>query len=568
MSFRNPLSGNPYDRKQTRDHDYPDIRTNYDISTIKDFFSKVIEGNVTNLEIFLYNNPISVNLLNDGDNALHTLLKTNLPLQQKVNMLKFLISRNANINAQDQMGNTPLHHVCKEYNPQLVHILLNNGANPLVANSLGITPFHLISRGTVSKCLNTKVKDMIEKPVAKHDKKAISELEKLTRKYFDELMKKYKMIPNAPPHEILNLIYWGKNKNGTGLIEDDTFNRIKDYFGHIHSMVRIQLENNPEFDELNQKFLQNVTRISSNIETNDEEKKMELIKERSDMFDKSLTILKKYDSKLFDPIDLKPTFDLGPEMPGLALIDSLAGYIQGEDVDKEFYELPTNYYDQSIMRVHGEPTFNQKLLEEQEENIQLLNETYENMMTTLNTIRETSGNGLLDYVNRIINIHYSVTNSYTIGAIVKLMSRLTKEPGPNRIISARDYYNDPSSTGNNHNIVKNNFIRKVDRDLSHKVAVPDMAIGVDDKWFPPDGESTHYRDHLHHFSSDLDTANPFNTLNLLADYYTVSAPGDTIIDNHPDVLFKYNNKVFENEPVDYNQEVNFRKEGSRGIEND
>ena len=42
------------------------------------------------------------------------------------------------------------------------------------------------------------------------------------------------------------------------------------------------------------------------------------------------------------------------------------------------------------------------------------------MMTTLNTIKETSGNGLLDYVDDIVNVNDMVNNLYTIGLWIKL----------------------------------------------------------------------------------------------------------------------------------------------------
>jgi len=60
---------------------------------------------------------------------------------------KFLASRGADVNYQDQKGWTALHHgIEKEYDPRLLEWLVRRGASPDVADARGVTPRARASR--------------------------------------------------------------------------------------------------------------------------------------------------------------------------------------------------------------------------------------------------------------------------------------------------------------------------------------------------------------------------------------------------------------------------------------
>jgi len=62
-----------------------------------------------------------------------------------VNFAQRMVSLNANVNAQDNKGDTPLHYACMSGAPQaFVNMLLAHGAQPNIANSEGDTPLMFV----------------------------------------------------------------------------------------------------------------------------------------------------------------------------------------------------------------------------------------------------------------------------------------------------------------------------------------------------------------------------------------------------------------------------------------
>lgn len=66
------------------------------------------------------------------------------------NAVKMLISRGADVNAQDDHGYTPLHYACRNDNPTVAEILIENGARCDLKNRNGQTPRDLAHRRTLA----------------------------------------------------------------------------------------------------------------------------------------------------------------------------------------------------------------------------------------------------------------------------------------------------------------------------------------------------------------------------------------------------------------------------------
>jgi len=59
---------------------------------------------------------------------------------------KLLVEYKANLNVQDEQGDTPLHVCVKRYNYTLLEFLLEKGANPRIFNFADMSPIHLAAR--------------------------------------------------------------------------------------------------------------------------------------------------------------------------------------------------------------------------------------------------------------------------------------------------------------------------------------------------------------------------------------------------------------------------------------
>jgi len=90
-----------------------------------------------------------------GNTALHVAVAKGYKKKSKdgekleysnLDLIQTLISKKANVNLQNDMGNTPLHLACIRRDPEMISALLNAGADNQIKNQQGLTP---------SGCLHT-----------------------------------------------------------------------------------------------------------------------------------------------------------------------------------------------------------------------------------------------------------------------------------------------------------------------------------------------------------------------------------------------------------------------------
>jgi ankyrin repeat protein len=75
-----------------------------------------------------------------GEASLHDAAKLCRP-----ELAELLLSRGADPNARDAVGNTPLHVATRRKFPQVAPLLLKHGADPNAANARGETPLDLVN---------------------------------------------------------------------------------------------------------------------------------------------------------------------------------------------------------------------------------------------------------------------------------------------------------------------------------------------------------------------------------------------------------------------------------------
>ena len=99
---------------------------NFD-NLINDYFSKIYSGNVNEFNKFIHNNNLSINITNKNkENALHVVIKSDLSDIVKINFIKYLISKNININDKDFFGNTPFNLACQKQLFNIMIVLYNH----------------------------------------------------------------------------------------------------------------------------------------------------------------------------------------------------------------------------------------------------------------------------------------------------------------------------------------------------------------------------------------------------------------------------------------------------------
>ncbi|KAL7301408.1 hypothetical protein TKK_0005851 [Trichogramma kaykai] len=103
----------------------------------------------------LLRNGADLNLANaTGLTPLHIICKTedNHHLGYMLFEITNKLNRHVQLEARDNVGNTPLHTAVVNNNMKLAELLLRKGANPNLANNKGETPLHIICQGYYEGC--------------------------------------------------------------------------------------------------------------------------------------------------------------------------------------------------------------------------------------------------------------------------------------------------------------------------------------------------------------------------------------------------------------------------------
>ena len=167
---------NPYSKFSNKDYDFVSKKINYDKSIISNFYNLILLGEISKLDSFLLNYPYLNKTLNsEEDSPYHVIVESNLSNHKKINLIKYLHSKNFNLNVQNKMGDTPLLIASKQFNINIINTLIDLGANINISNYLDINPIHYIFKGSVKQCENLKIDPIIDEPNVKFDRVLNSE---------------------------------------------------------------------------------------------------------------------------------------------------------------------------------------------------------------------------------------------------------------------------------------------------------------------------------------------------------------------------------------------------------
>ena len=117
---------NPYSKFSNKDYDFVSKKINYDKSIISNFFNLILLGEISKLDSFLFNYPyLNKSLNSEEDSPYHVVVESNLSNHKKINLIKYLKSKDFNINVQNKMGDTPLLIASKQFNIDVIDVLIN-----------------------------------------------------------------------------------------------------------------------------------------------------------------------------------------------------------------------------------------------------------------------------------------------------------------------------------------------------------------------------------------------------------------------------------------------------------
>ena len=147
-----------------------------DDALISKLFLYIDEGIPSKIKQFVTENRLLLNIRNElGQSPIHAIISSReMLIDDKINMVKFLLLRGASAVAFDKYNVTPLHLAVKYQIPDLVDILLKYGADPNSLDSNNMNALHYAVIGMSIDCPSeNKDKDII--PREKKDKPVTEE---------------------------------------------------------------------------------------------------------------------------------------------------------------------------------------------------------------------------------------------------------------------------------------------------------------------------------------------------------------------------------------------------------
>ena len=430
MSFRK-INNDPYSRFRNNDN-VLSSKINIDKSISIDFFSIVLSGDVTKLDQFVTNNGININLLNqDGINALHIILKSDLPEINKLNIIKYLLSKKIHIENKNKIGETPLHIATKNNLKSIIFELINNGANIQSTDSLQITPLHYLARGLIVDCENSYIENIIDDPKPKVDKKVISEMAKKIRNFYnDYLLKDFanlRLIENinvssttssvpAPTTSSVPTSTTLSAPTSTTLSAPTTSSvpttsivfpyRLIDFFEHIKNAAINVIEKDEYFSYDSTQIANDIKKIAIDVTLSDEEKKLQNEKIRTDYYNKVYKMIQRNDVRFDKNIDLTPSIYLNnDDTNGLNLANKDGNYSNSQ-FSKVNYIAPLG--NSTFYKVNDEPSLNQTISQKIQENGNQLLEFQNKIRNDLDNLHNEIGKGIIETYEDLASFIYTI----------------------------------------------------------------------------------------------------------------------------------------------------------------
>lgn len=127
----------------------------YNIDVIRQFYGIVLNGDINEINQFILNNSININLPNEDSNSLLNVIIDNdiidMTEKQKNELVEFFIQKGVAVNMPNKFNITPLHIAAKRHYSMIIQTLINAGANLNAIDNYGKSPLHYATSNTSDK---------------------------------------------------------------------------------------------------------------------------------------------------------------------------------------------------------------------------------------------------------------------------------------------------------------------------------------------------------------------------------------------------------------------------------
>ena len=140
-------------------------RITYDENKIMEMFSIAENMDINELLVFSTKNKIPLSLLTkSGDSLIHVIVKIDENIvteKSKLNMCKYLISHDVPYDSPNKDNISPLHIACQLQLQSIIELLLENNADINRQDNIGNTPMHYLLGGIIRNYEIKEVENII-----------------------------------------------------------------------------------------------------------------------------------------------------------------------------------------------------------------------------------------------------------------------------------------------------------------------------------------------------------------------------------------------------------------------
>jgi hypothetical protein len=190
----------------------------YDENKIMEMFNLVENMNTNDLLIFSTKNkiPLSLPSTKSGDTLIHVILRiddSNITEKSKLNMCKFLILHNVPHDLPNRDNISPLHIACQLQLESIIKLLLENNADINRQDNIGNTPMHYLLGGIIK---NYEIREVVNIIPPKKKNNKLDDIYIEIKKYMSEYLKTNNLtILETLKETFNNIVEYDNNINDT-----------------------------------------------------------------------------------------------------------------------------------------------------------------------------------------------------------------------------------------------------------------------------------------------------------------------------------------------------------------